>query len=68
MAKAGKNKVAKILSAAVWRVKEKSRPYSGASIGDYLQVAIFNMTGTDSRGKPNMHALSTKYKLTEKRS
>ena len=61
MAKAGKNKVPKVRSPAIWRVKEKYRPISEDPIGDYLQVAIKNMAG-NAFGKPCM-SFEKPYKL-----
>lgn len=53
MAKAGKNKVRRVKSPAVYRVKERVSPYAGAPLGDYLQVATYNMAG-NAFGKPCM--------------
>lgn len=51
MAKAGKSKVRRVKSPAVYRVKDRERPISGESIGSYLQVATYNMAG-NAFGKP----------------
>lgn len=61
MAKAGKNKVRRVKSPAVYRLKEKVRPISEESIGTYLQVATYNMAG-NAFGKPCM-SFERPYKL-----
>jgi hypothetical protein len=89
MAKAGKNKVRRVKSPAVYRLKDRERPISGDSIGSYLQVATYNMAGnafgkpcmsfekpfkleadrlvvTDRDLKRALHALNSKYTLTQK--
>lgn len=53
MAKAGKNKVHKVKSPAVWRISEKVSPYGKEPRGEYLQVATRNMAG-HFFGKPCM--------------
>lgn len=54
----------KIVSPAVWRVREKLRPISGESTGSYLQVATFNMAGCTPFGKPVM-SFEKPYKLED---
>jgi hypothetical protein len=43
----------KVRSPAIYRVKERVSPYAGAPIGDYLQIATYNMAG-NAFGKPCM--------------
>ena len=53
MAKSGKNKVRRVKSPAVYRIKERFSPYAGRPVGSYLQIAIRNEAG-NAFGKPCM--------------